>query len=85
MGPSHRQDTVQCTKPYVSSLLTTLLYSAPHQSIDGTRTTCKVIRMLFVIIVEFFVCWAPLHILNTVGELISSVTATNAHVHATLM
>ncbi|KAL1373745.1 hypothetical protein pipiens_005099, partial [Culex pipiens pipiens] len=25
----------------------------------------KVIRMLFVIIVEFFVCWAPLHILNT--------------------
>ncbi|XP_035892100.1 uncharacterized protein LOC118503214 [Anopheles stephensi] len=26
----------------------------------------KVIRMLFVIIVEFFVCWAPLHILNTV-------------------
>lgn len=27
----------------------------------------KVIRMLFVIIVEFFVCWAPIHILNTVG------------------
>ncbi|XP_065074948.1 putative tyramine receptor 2 [Ochlerotatus camptorhynchus] len=26
----------------------------------------KVIRMLFVIIMEFFVCWAPLHILNTV-------------------
>uniref|UniRef100_A0A336LT57 Gastrin/cholecystokinin type B receptor n=1 Tax=Culicoides sonorensis TaxID=179676 RepID=A0A336LT57_CULSO len=26
----------------------------------------KVIRMLFVIILEFFVCWAPLHILNTV-------------------
>lgn len=26
----------------------------------------KVIRMLFVIIVEFFVCWAPIHIMNTV-------------------
>ncbi|XP_026477650.1 uncharacterized protein LOC113383610 [Ctenocephalides felis] len=26
----------------------------------------KVIRMLFVIIVEFFICWAPLHVLNTV-------------------
>ncbi|XP_055617474.1 dopamine D2-like receptor isoform X2 [Toxorhynchites rutilus septentrionalis] len=26
----------------------------------------KVIRMLFVIIAEFFVCWAPLHILNTI-------------------
>jgi hypothetical protein len=27
----------------------------------------QVIRMLFVIIVEFFVCWAPIHILNTVN------------------
>ncbi|XP_032664504.1 cholecystokinin receptor-like isoform X3 [Odontomachus brunneus] len=25
----------------------------------------KVIRMLFVIVLEFFVCWAPLHIINT--------------------
>ncbi|KAJ8974896.1 hypothetical protein NQ317_000602 [Molorchus minor] len=25
----------------------------------------KVIRMLFVIVAEFFICWAPLHILNT--------------------
>ena len=25
----------------------------------------KVIRMLFVIVTEFFVCWAPLHVLNT--------------------
>ncbi|XP_065159146.1 cholecystokinin receptor-like [Atheta coriaria] len=25
----------------------------------------KVIRMLFVIVLEFFICWAPLHILNT--------------------
>ncbi|XP_071055861.1 cholecystokinin receptor type A-like [Onthophagus taurus] len=25
----------------------------------------KVIRMLFVIVAEFFVCWAPLHIINT--------------------
>ncbi|XP_034238078.1 cholecystokinin receptor type A-like [Thrips palmi] len=25
----------------------------------------KVIRMLFVVVAEFFVCWAPLHVLNT--------------------
>ncbi|EFA02835.2 cholecystokinin receptor type A isoform X2 [Tribolium castaneum] len=25
----------------------------------------KVIRMLFVVVAEFFICWAPLHILNT--------------------
>ncbi|XP_072941687.1 cholecystokinin receptor-like [Epargyreus clarus] len=26
----------------------------------------KVIRMLFVIILEFFVCWTPLHVINTI-------------------
>ncbi|XP_024940723.1 cholecystokinin receptor type A-like isoform X4 [Cephus cinctus] len=25
----------------------------------------KVIRMLFVVVLEFFVCWAPLHVVNT--------------------
>ncbi|XP_053990016.1 cholecystokinin receptor type A-like isoform X1 [Hylaeus volcanicus] len=25
----------------------------------------KVIRMLFVIVLEFFICWAPLHLINT--------------------
>ncbi|XP_066905305.1 cholecystokinin receptor type A [Halyomorpha halys] len=25
----------------------------------------KVIRMLFVVVAEFFVCWAPIHVLNT--------------------
>ncbi|KAJ8913958.1 hypothetical protein NQ315_015196, partial [Exocentrus adspersus] len=25
----------------------------------------RVIRMLFVIVAEFFICWAPLHVLNT--------------------
>ncbi|XP_023289891.1 cholecystokinin receptor type A [Orussus abietinus] len=25
----------------------------------------KVIRMLFVVVLEFFVCWAPLHVINT--------------------
>ncbi|XP_024083411.1 cholecystokinin receptor-like [Cimex lectularius] len=25
----------------------------------------KVIRMLFVVVAEFFICWAPLHMLNT--------------------
>ncbi|XP_032512406.1 cholecystokinin receptor isoform X2 [Danaus plexippus] len=33
------------------------------KSIDAKR---KVIRMLFVIIVEFFVCWTPLHVINTI-------------------
>ncbi|XP_075972386.1 cholecystokinin receptor-like [Anticarsia gemmatalis] len=33
------------------------------KSIEAKR---KVIRMLFVIILEFFVCWAPLHVINTI-------------------
>ncbi|KAJ8724791.1 hypothetical protein PYW07_015749 [Mythimna separata] len=32
------------------------------KSIEAKR---KVIRMLFVIIMEFFVCWTPLHVINT--------------------
>ncbi|GLV37145.1 Cholecystokinin-like receptor at 17D1 [Carabus blaptoides fortunei] len=32
------------------------------KSIEAKR---KVIRMLFVVVAEFFVCWAPLHVLNT--------------------
>ncbi|XP_063923366.1 cholecystokinin receptor type A-like [Zophobas morio] len=32
------------------------------KSIEAKR---KVIRMLFVVVAEFFICWAPLHILNT--------------------
>ncbi|XP_033610040.1 cholecystokinin receptor type A isoform X3 [Cryptotermes secundus] len=32
------------------------------KSIDAKK---KVIRMLFVVVAEFFVCWAPLHVLNT--------------------
>ncbi|KAJ0179138.1 hypothetical protein K1T71_004850 [Dendrolimus kikuchii] len=33
------------------------------KSIEAKR---KVIRMLFVIILEFFVCWTPLHVINTI-------------------
>ncbi|XP_059059975.1 cholecystokinin receptor-like [Achroia grisella] len=33
------------------------------KSIEAKR---KVIRMLFVIIMEFFVCWTPLHVINTI-------------------
>lgn len=29
----------------------------------------KVIRMLFVIVFEFFLCWAPLYVVNTWYEL----------------
>ncbi|XP_062539350.1 uncharacterized protein LOC134207625 isoform X2 [Armigeres subalbatus] len=45
--------------------------SFPHHAIRSNymdksiEAKKKVIRMLFVIILEFFVCWAPLHILNT--------------------
>ncbi|XP_049957635.1 gastrin/cholecystokinin type B receptor-like [Schistocerca serialis cubense] len=33
-----------------------------RKSIEAKR---KVIRMLFVVVAEFFVCWTPLHVLNT--------------------
>ncbi|XP_077280998.1 cholecystokinin receptor type A isoform X3 [Temnothorax americanus] len=40
----------------------------------------KVIRMLFVIVLEFFVCWAPLHVINTwylfAPELVYSVVGS---------
>ncbi|XP_063636054.1 cholecystokinin receptor type A-like [Cydia splendana] len=34
-----------------------------EKSIEAKR---KVIRMLFVIILEFFICWTPLHVINTI-------------------
>ncbi|XP_043525873.1 cholecystokinin receptor type A-like isoform X3 [Frieseomelitta varia] len=34
-----------------------------HGSPEGVPS--RVIRMLFVIVLEFFVCWAPLHVINT--------------------
>ncbi|KAH9373365.1 hypothetical protein HPB48_018418 [Haemaphysalis longicornis] len=30
-------------------------------------TKQRIIRMLFVVVVEFFVCWTPLYVLNTVS------------------
>ncbi|XP_078046817.1 cholecystokinin receptor type A [Augochlora pura] len=40
----------------------------------------KVIRMLFVIVLEFFICWAPLHVINTwylfAPELVYSVVGS---------
>ncbi|XP_063530715.1 cholecystokinin receptor type A-like [Cydia strobilella] len=33
------------------------------KSIEAKR---KVIRMLFVIMLEFFICWTPLHVINTI-------------------
>nr|CAD7262994.1 unnamed protein product [Timema shepardi] len=32
---------------------------------DSVKHGTTVIRMLFVVVAEFFVCWAPLHVLNT--------------------
>ncbi|KAG6459545.1 hypothetical protein O3G_MSEX011443 [Manduca sexta] len=32
----------------------------------SAKKPIKVIRMLFVIILEFFVCWTPLHVINTI-------------------
>jgi len=40
----------------------TICSAYAERSIDAKR---KVIRMLFVLVVEFFVCWTPLHVLNT--------------------
>ncbi|XP_059486980.1 cholecystokinin receptor-like [Neocloeon triangulifer] len=40
----------------------TICSAYAERSIDAKR---KVIRMLFVLVVEFFLCWAPLHVLNT--------------------
>ncbi|XP_065336735.1 cholecystokinin receptor type A-like [Cloeon dipterum] len=40
----------------------TICSAYAERSMDAKR---KVIRMLFVLVVEFFVCWTPLHVLNT--------------------
>ncbi|XP_075742153.1 cholecystokinin receptor type A-like [Rhipicephalus microplus] len=43
---------------------------AKHLSRDSDRslaTKQRIIRMLFVVVVEFFVCWTPLYVLNTVS------------------
>lgn len=44
--------------PSSLAILSTLLILTPN-------IPSQVIRMLFVVVVEFFVCWAPLHVLNT--------------------
>ncbi|XP_047112144.1 cholecystokinin receptor-like [Schistocerca piceifrons] len=32
---------------------------------ETSYSSPQVIRMLFVVVAEFFICWAPLHVLNT--------------------
>jgi 7 transmembrane receptor (rhodopsin family) len=39
----------------------TICSAYAERSMEAKR---KVIRMLFVLVVEFFVCWTPLHVLN---------------------
>uniref|UniRef100_A0A182Q2R1 G-protein coupled receptors family 1 profile domain-containing protein n=1 Tax=Anopheles farauti TaxID=69004 RepID=A0A182Q2R1_9DIPT len=46
-----------------TNIVKNALQDVTHETVLSTE---EVIRMLFVIILEFFVCWAPLHILNTV-------------------
>lgn len=36
----------------------------PKKSLDNKR---RVIKMLFVVIIEFFVCWTPLYVINTMA------------------
>ncbi|KOX75256.1 Cholecystokinin receptor type A [Melipona quadrifasciata] len=36
-----------------------------HSVREPLTSDFQVIRMLFVIVLEFFVCWAPLHVINT--------------------
>lgn len=41
------------------------LVTRPPRNIPSPVCCSQVIRMLFVIVLEFFVCWAPLHVINT--------------------
>ncbi|XP_050303843.1 cholecystokinin receptor type A-like [Anthonomus grandis grandis] len=52
----HLKETTYTFSPHV------MRSNYMDRSIEAKR---KVIRMLFVIVAEFFICWAPLHILNT--------------------
>ncbi|RWS00281.1 Cholecystokinin receptor-like protein, partial [Dinothrombium tinctorium] len=42
------------------------LRSSVDQRIVQKRQS-RVIRMLFVVVIEFFVCWTPLHLINTIA------------------
>ncbi|KAK9886937.1 hypothetical protein WA026_019195 [Henosepilachna vigintioctopunctata] len=37
----------------------------------------RVVRMLFVVVLEFFICWAPLYVINTIALFDSSVVYNN--------
>ncbi|XP_065290473.1 gastrin/cholecystokinin type B receptor-like isoform X2 [Dermacentor albipictus] len=39
----------------------------PRDPDRSLATKQRIIRMLFVVVVEFFVCWTPLYVLNTVS------------------
>ncbi|XP_019753995.1 bombesin receptor subtype-3 isoform X2 [Dendroctonus ponderosae] len=65
--PCQHQDDASRTKDTLKESTYTLarkVVRSTHmdKSIEAKR---KVIRMLFVIVAEFFICWAPLHIVNT--------------------
>lgn len=36
----------------------------PHRSLLNKR---RVIKMLFVVVIEFFICWTPLYVINTIA------------------
>lgn len=53
--PSHQTTYAFCRHAAIRS-------TYADKSIEAKK---KVIRMLFVVVLEFFVCWTPLHVLNT--------------------
>uniref|UniRef100_A0A182Y4Z7 G-protein coupled receptors family 1 profile domain-containing protein n=1 Tax=Anopheles stephensi TaxID=30069 RepID=A0A182Y4Z7_ANOST len=61
-SPTHHSHSIY----HVSSRCFHSMAASGNKSYARHAQHLQVIRMLFVIIVEFFVCWAPLHILNTV-------------------
>ncbi|XP_020282458.1 cholecystokinin receptor type A-like isoform X2 [Pseudomyrmex gracilis] len=67
----HQQDSCPLSRRHV------IRSNYMGKSIEAKK---KVIRMLFVIVLEFFVCWAPLHVINTwylfAPELVYSVVGS---------
>lgn len=46
-----------------------IAFSPPYRSNETKNLESKkrVVKMLFVLVLEFFICWTPLYVINTVG------------------
>lgn len=61
-GSSRRDDTNGSSRFNFRGNPTCLRHTNPERGLSSKK---KVIRMLFVVVIEFFVCWAPVYALNT--------------------